>query len=365
MLRPQTSILFFIALIVFLLPFSLGSSMLDSIISSYVRQLQLLLPYFVLLLAIPLSHNVVTAAIVGFVFGNLFAAMYAFMMYANGFIFFGGRLTYSEDYNPTVFGANIASSLTLMIYLVKTKVARPWIWVIIAPVLVLALLLSQSRNALAALALALLLSGFLYLKTAFSLKRGHFLVSSVLLRNTIYTLIVLMVIFVAIFFSIQNMDVDPRFFTRVEATFDSLSGNASATEATANRNLIWTFYLQQDIPFFGLGFENRGALIWELGYSDFPHNSFILTYVQGGVIFFIGYLVFNYFLFREFVRKPNDKNTLIVTALFCFFLNFGNDAYQYTYFWVPLALILGAQLQNLQRSKELNQTRAPTAGQSS
>lgn len=63
--------------------------------------------------------------------------------------------------------------------------------------------------------------------------------------------------------------------------------------------------------------------------------------MQGGVPFLAVYLLFWALMFHISWRRIGGESSFaVLLILFLFFLNFGNDAYQYTYFWIPLALAL-------------------------
>jgi hypothetical protein len=335
--KPDLPIMIYFVSVFFLVCTALFSQKLPTIMVSFIRQCALLLPYVVLLLAFRQNKFSVIPAVRAFVFGNILGAMFAFYMLASGEIYYSGRLTYAEEYNPTVFGANISAALLLIPWLRRERQINGFIAIIAAGILLAAIILSQARNSLISLFMATLIFFSVYAAMAITKKGGALRITktaaSRLSRGSVMVG-ALIAVLVAVFMSV---DIDDRYFRRLS---DTISMKDSAA-ATANRSWIWQYYLSLDLQTFGYGFDNTSKFLDNFNIQHFPHNAFILTLVQGGIPFFLVYLLFWALVFHISWRKvQNESSFAVLLILFLFFLNFGNDVYQYTYFWIPLALAL-------------------------
>lgn len=360
--RPNSAVTVYLVGLVFCfitIPF-VGNK--DSVLVSLLRQGELLLPYFVLLV-LGRSMHVAEPALKGFIAGNAVGCLYALNLFFGGEIYYSGRLTYSEGYNPSAFGANIAAAIILLplVIPVKRTLYITLLFLGVSFLFVVSLVLSQSRNALLALTLAgvgyFLLISLKKLRSRAGKIRG----GKAMLRGVAGATVLLAVLGASLFLLFKNVDVDQRYFARLMALLEWSDSGA----ATAGRDTIWRSYIELPVPFFGFGFDNTESFISLVGLQDFPHNSFILLYMQGGVVFLSLYLVFIFLMLKEVRPRSGVAVPLSVAGGYLFLLNFGNDVYQYPYFWIPFAIVMAIVRQRRWREgKNKNgYQRAPLWGQ--
>ena len=297
-----------------------------------------MIPYFVLLLASAHSRAA-DVALKGFVLGNLAASLYALSLFSSGEVYFGGRLTYAELYNPSAFGANIAAAIVLspMLFRSSTNKIISAGYLAIVLVLFIALLLSQSRNALLAMLFAAISGCFYMFVMGGAIYPNKLRITKSSLGALWKVAGATLLLVIALLVVLANMEIDARYFARLLALWEWSDSGA----ATAGRDGIWRSYLAINPPLWGFGFDNTESFLSSVRQDHFPHNSFILAYMQGGIIFLIGYAIFCVVMVAESSPRGNAFSfPIFVAAAYLFFLNFGNDVYQYPYFWVPFAIVM-------------------------
>ncbi|WP_336096413.1 O-antigen ligase family protein [Roseovarius sp. CH_XMU1461] len=335
--RLNISIALFLVSITIIAPVSIFSTNIELILTGYIRLFTMMIPYFVLLLALPIAPEAPVVAARWFSFGSVASAIYALQLFFAGEIFYAGRLTFAAEHNPTTFGSNLATSLLLMGWLYGQKRISGLVLSASVPILVVSLVLSQSRNAMIALIIALGLTACLKSYRSIRLWNGRIKI----LRNFIpfflrllAVTLILVGIIVAVF---SSFEIDERFYSRILATIEL----SSATDATAGRDTIWGSYLALDVPFFGFGLDSTSTLLQQVEIEQLPHNAFILSYIHGGIIFFFLYIGFVLTFLFELSEKSTERfSFLLATGLFAAFLGLGTDAYIYAIFWAPLSISL-------------------------
>lgn len=335
--RLDRPVMFFLLSIVVLLPVAMQSINIDGIIDSYRRQLELLLPYFVLLLSTLVYNRSAIISLKGYVLGSLVSAIYAFSLFFSGEVYFAGRLTVSELYNPTAFGAHLAASIIFALWLNEKREINSIALLAIVGPLVIALFMSQSRNAILGVALAVCAFLFMRIIISISAARRNGEIEKTFVASIFKTLLIVIVFSIVLAFFFSSADLDEKFYSRILATFE---GNDAAA-ATGNRSWIWQNYIETEFPIFGLGFNNTASLIFQAGQEHFPHNAFLLAYVQGGIVFMFLYVAFLYLLIDHGLPRAKGRpSSLFMIAFFLIIISFGNDVYQYIYFWVPCAFYI-------------------------
>lgn len=303
----------------------------------YIRLFMMMIPYFVLLLALPVSPEAPVVAARWFSFGSVASAIYALQLFFAGEIFFAGRLTFAEEYNPTTFGANLATSLLLMGWLYRQKRVNGLVLSASVPILMLALILSQSRNAMLALIIALALTVCFTSYRSIRLWSGRIMILRSFVPFFLRLLAVTVIVVGIIVAAFLSFEIDERYYGRILATIEL----SDVSEATAGRDTIWASYIALDVPFLGFGLNSSSTLLDQVGIEQLPHNAFILSYIHGGVIFLFLYIGFVLTFLFELSKKLTVRFPfLLATGLYAAFLGLGTDAYIYAVFWTPISISL-------------------------
>lgn len=332
---PESAVVFYLCFLVFLGVASLHSVSYDNLSRSLMRQLEFMAPYFLLLLAYPLLPSLKNAVAASYLLGNWLAASLAIFLLLSGEVYYKGRLTFSEEHNPTAFAAHLGASLVICAYL-WPKFPR-WRWFLSLSMLtfLFSIILSQGKNALIALVLSATITVIFLARQGRKTAGGMAASKHRVVRLVLAALLVFGLLGVVIAWSLSRGVVDERFFSRL--TESALEGDVDAF--TTNRAWIWREYMNIHVPFFGLGFDNTAGFLDVSKIAHFPHNAFLLYYVQGGLIAVLLYVVFLFLLIRRSTgRRANDASSIIWLCFFLVLLSFGNDVTQYSYFWIPFAI---------------------------
>ncbi len=243
------------------------------------------------------------------------------------------RLTFSEDYNPTWYAAILGLIILILLHeLFNFSLLLKLIAIFMLITMFFYLLLTQGRNAMVGLVMALII----YFFNNFSVKR--FLIISGTLGFLIFLFIVNLNLF-------TKLELD---FSRVELLIDYLSLSESNTtmldsnDASAGRTERWKDYLSIPPTLFGQGY-NSSAFILGKTYGN-PHNSYILVFVEFGLIGFLIYILVNYYLWkRAFSFSKSLKSTSnlpLAILVYLLVISMGNDVIYYKYFWIGITFFL-------------------------
>lgn len=332
---PESAVVFYLFFLVFLGVASIGRVNYDSLSRSLMRQLEFMGPYFILLLSYRLLPPLKSAVALSYVLGNWLAASLAIFFLLQGEVYYKGRLTFSEEHNPTAFAAHLGASLIICSYLWPKFPRWRWFFSLSMLVFLLCMVLSQGKNALIALALSASICVILLARQSRKTIGGMARSKHRVVKLALTALLFSGILGVMIAWSLSIGIVDERFFSRL---FESaVEGDVDAF--TTSRTWIWREYMKIDVPFFGLGFDNTAGFLDVSKIAHFPHNAFLLYYVQGGLIAVLLYVVFLILLIRRStMRRANDASSMVWLCFYLVLLSFGNDVTQYSYFWIPFAI---------------------------
>lgn len=261
-----------------------------------------------------------------FIFGVIVSVFIAFYLFFTGNIFWGGRLSYSSEYNPAVFGAFTASALILLLgfprYIYSSKITI----IGIAIILIIALVMSQARNSI----FGIILGGMI----AIYLARRYWLPSP---RKLLSAVAFIALIAMVLFLAIDSGFIPPEYYARIVLTLST----DDFAEGTAGRTVILMNYLEWGISAFGYGVDRDAYMVFSEGkwLGSAPHNSYLDILVSGGVLGLGIFLIFLGLILHRSLKATREKRFVMVwLACFWIFIAAGNDTYNHVIFWIPFAL---------------------------
>lgn len=310
----------------------------SSINYDYINQINRILSLFApVIIFIFLKRIDLTKIVSGYVLGNFLGVIIALGLLLQGEIYYGGRLTFHSEYNPTAFGAHLAFSLILFPEFYKSKyLYRSVKWLILIS-LVMALILSQSRNAL----IAIIVSVVLVLLIGSLIEKRKFKVENKFKKFTFLSIILIIVV-ISLKLSIDRGIISDVYFERLEILTNIADKNLN--QATAGRTNNWMNYLSEPLTILGNGFSPQDYV--PHGYRHNPHNVYITLLYKSGIVGLLLYVGFLFLLVR--VSLKNKKYFFLLTwgSFYFIFLGVGNDIIYYSYFWIPFSLWFGVYMKS-------------------
>jgi O-antigen ligase len=313
-------------------------------VRALVLQTYLVLPV-VFALACPLPPAWRRLSLAAFSAGVCAAVIYgAYVLVSLGGQRWAGRLSVSDDYNPSWLAAQAGLVVLLSACALtgSSRSPRPLLWSAAGTVAFLGLLATQGRNALIALIGALLIVFGPRLHAGAVKFLSHGWVERERIRRTSLGMLMVAVLSgltLALFLEVASRFPGIISFERIAGLF---SGDAEL--ATAGRTAVWAEYLsilaRSHIWLVGAGIWSAGEihLAFE-GSAVPPHNVFISLLVELGLPGLFLYLMNFVALGRVALRVAEPHGVAAQGVLaYSFLLGFGNDVLTYKYFWLGLTL---------------------------
>lgn len=265
-----------------------------------------------------------------YVLGVLLINVYAYVMFDTQDLFshIDGRYIAIEGTNPTGLSGHTVWAIIagLEIYKTnKTKIFQPISLFLL--ILSFLLLLLQTRAAILALiagaVIALLVSFFasgINSISKYNLKQALFVFS----------------LFVLLWITYNQLLGDFEYskgFTRIEAIIGR-QGN-DITEVSG-RWPVWENYFNALDKTSLLGSGLRSAVLWsekELGFGFNPHNAFLLTFVELGLMGLILFIVFYILSINYIIKKPKINYMALMMLFAIIVFSVFNDVIFHRYWW--------------------------------
>lgn len=275
----------------------------------------------------------------------------AYAVLSFGGLRWAGRLSVSDDYNPSWLAAQ-AGLVVLLAVCALTSWSRRTsrlIWGVAGTLALLGLLATQGRNALIALIGTLVL----VFGPRLQMRMFQFLSGGWIARRHIRSMalgaslvIVMSALSIAAFVELASRYPGVISFERIARL---VSGDSNL--ATAGRTSLWADYLSiladSNIWLFGAGIWSASDVYLTFaGGSVPPHNVFLSLLVELGLPGLFLYLLALLALARVALRLTGPDGVMAAAVLvYSFLLGFGNDVLLYKYFWLGLTLfaVLSAQ----------------------
>lgn len=306
-------------------------------INSYLIQIYLVIPVLFVVINKYKSLNikyVIIVYLLSLSVTSLFS-LYQYFILKN--IYFAGRLTVSEFYNPSWFAALLGLGvITAFIYIkIERKIIYRTFGIILIGLFIIALMLTQGRTAIVALFGSCL---FYLTRLDYRTHINKFLLHLKITKKFTLTIIVFassILVVISIYVYILN---NYPHLVNIQRYLNLFSGDTAV--ATANRIPIWQNYFKilelSPNLIVGHGIWTSPLLyISNYGIYEPPHNGFISVLIELGLIGLLIYFFFYFSLLFKVNRgkKVNFRGAQVI-LIYAFLLNFGNDMITYKYFWI-------------------------------
>lgn len=270
-----------------------------------------------------------------YVIGNLILVALSFSK-INSNLYTGNRISISQNFNPNIYAGflSLACIVSLYIYFTEVKKRYAFLFILFFGFLIL----SQSRTAIISLIFSFGVSLFiLIIKDNFIYRKKihHKLFKLVTFFVIIFIFITLLMIFLYLY------GIDFSYFERFESLFSK-----NLDKMTAGRTTIWVNSLKmmnRKDYIIGKGFTSFRKEYKSSYVKDYPaHNIYIDVFFELGLIGLV--LIVSYFIkLYSFVfnKKTNYYNKwfLLVLINYVFIFGFGNDGFEYKFYWLFLIFI--------------------------
>ena len=270
-----------------------------------------------------------------YISGVLSVGIYSWVVHGFG----GGRFSISESFNPSWYAAFLAWAIIASVAVYpRSNTSGKAISIIAIVLSTILLLLTQGRNAAIALSLSLIIALSVQIWPFYSthllvrIKKGY--LKSIAKALPIILLIVIGTTFI-MYETEYYLELD-----RLETFFEYFGDDWD--RATAGRYSLWIDFtkISLDQAFIGGGVSSAANLYGGLHLSErTPHNIYILTMVEYGIIGIILWLAFIIGIIRHAFLYQN-KFVLVWIAFFSPIFGIGNDILYYKYWWMGLLLFL-------------------------
>jgi O-antigen ligase len=281
----------------------------------------------------------------------------AYAVLSFGGLRWAGRLSVSDDYNPSWLAAQ-AGLVVLLAVCALTSWSRRTsrlIWSLAGTFAFLGLLATQGRNALIALIGTLVL----VFGPRLQMRMFQFFSGGWIARRHIRSMalgaslvIVMSALSIAAFVELASRYPGVISFERIARLF---SGDSDL--ATAGRTILWADYLSiladSHIWLLGAGIWSASDVhLTFAGSSLPPHNVFLSLLVELGLPGLFLYLLALLALARVALRLTGPDGVMAAAVLvYSFLLGFGNDVLLYKYFWLGLTLVAVLSAQSRARAR--------------
>ncbi len=242
-----------------------------------------------------------------------------------------GRLTLSDQYNPTWFAATsaaVALALLVVLFNSSSRMLR-WLLGALAVVLGATILSCQARNAMFAVVAGLFLGNVLVV-----LRRSKWLAS----RRVIGALVISMAIVCGALFVLQEKEYVAQLLgeqTYIETDRFVALLEEDASGATAGRWDIWAEYI--DAIWRGEMFAGPNQAYIVTGVGHPPHNVYLSLLVDLGPPALIAFLCVGTFVVYRLWRL-GTSSWILAFVIYLPALGVGNDVLYYKYWWFGLCL---------------------------
>lgn len=243
-----------------------------------------------------------------------------------------GRYIGIEGTNPTSLSAHAVWAFIagLHIYSIKKRVLlQPVSFFLLA--LIFLLIILQTRTAILSLLLAIPIS-FIIIYYA---SRGQ-TINKKKLKSIVIISILLFIVYVVSKPLLLDIEY-AQGFNRIESLFSRQSG-VGLMDVTG-RNEIWKSYMYSLDQSSIIGSGMRSAVAWSNSTSGIginPHNAFILTFIEFGLIGFSLFVLF-YLKSAIYLAKHHPfSHIAIIMIISLLVFSFSNDVVHHRYWWAGL-----------------------------